>query len=464
MALSLYRPSTAVADDISECRSFQYFQTRTAQVMSGYFEVDFWNHLVLQVCHVEPAVHHALVALSSLYEAYELNGAELKEISTSEVEPHTRFGFQQYTIAVGLLTTENSTNQPSLQGVLISCILFVWIEFLQGNINIALKHLQGGLHILAGLQQRSNTLKVDAALPRLLRRLHTQARFHGSPNSDFNTNMSEEYVNLGHPVLTTFSAISEAREAMDAMLDSIHRFLRRMYNFDFVVSTIKHHPYPDPLSLESTVQNHLENLEKWQAALESNSFLLRNPPDSILIASITILELQITSVDIMLKTLLARSEMIYDQYMPSFLHIISLASRLVPITPCGRLPTLSFDIGVITPLFLVALKCRHLSIRQRALELLKQAPSREGIWHRDSCVEFVEWKILMEEQRRGPVPLPLPLPESARIHSERSRQVLVDGKRMTVVRFKRGCAMDRMGEIEFEEEVTTLSDRMGEVL
>ena len=436
---------------------------RIAPTISSYFETEFWDSLLLQASHVEPAVSHALVALSSLYEGHELNRTHPGPINTSAAEFNARFALEQYTKAIGLLTSNNSTNQPSWQGILISCILFVWIEFLQGNADTALYHLRGGIQVLRDLQQRSSIPNIDPSLLRLFRRLHTQASLHGSPTSDFNSTVSEEHVNLGYQVPQTFSSIFEARESMDTTLHFIFCFMRRMYSHEFVASTMIRHPFPDPNSLEATVQHHLNNLQRWQIAFQRIPFLTADPPEGNQAAGITLLQLQHVAVTVMLKSLLERSEMAYDQYKPDFKLMVSLAESLINNSQHGGLLVLSLDNGVILPLFMVALKCRYLDIRKRAITLLKQAPEREGICQRDSCVEFAEWKMQMEERRRGVLPETEPLPEMARITSERGREAIIEGKLVTMVRFKRGLA-DRIGENEFEEEITTLGVKWGELL
>jgi Fungal specific transcription factor domain len=462
-ALSLYRPSLDVSEDTGERQSFQYFRFRIAPAISSYFETKFWDSLLLQASHVEPAVRHALIALSSLHKGYELNRTNLGNINTSEAEFQARFALQQYTKAIGLLTPNNTSNQSSLQSILISCILFVWIEFLQGNLDTALYHLRGGLQVLRGLQQRSSIPNIDSSLPRLFRRLHTQASLHGSPTSDFNSTVSEEHINLGYHVPQNFSSIFEARESMDTSLHFIFRFMRRMYNHEFVASTMKRHPFPDPNSIEATVQHYLNNLRTWQTAFQRIPSLIADPPNGNQAAGITLLQLQHVTVTIMLNSLLETSEMAFDQYRPDFERMVSLAERLINNSQYGGLLVLSLDNGVILPLFMVALKCRYLGIRKRAIALLKQAPDREGICHRDSCIEFAEWKVQIEERRRGVLPETEPLPEMARIYNESAREVVMEGKLVTIVRFKRGL-MDRIGENEFEEEITTLGAKLGELI
>jgi hypothetical protein len=462
-SLSLYSPSLDIPDDVNERRSFFYFRSRTVPDISGCFESEFWDGLIPQVSQAEPAVRHALLALSSLYEAYEFNGKPHRDLNCNLAERLTRFALHQYTKAVGLLADRLSTDQPSFQAILISCLIFVWIEFLQHNLDTALRHLQSGLQILKDLQQSSDQPRIDASLPRLFTRLHTQARLHGSPTSNFNSSTSEKHLKVLNIVPCAFSSILEARNCLDAELDSIYRFMRRMYKPEFVSATIKNHPFPDPLSLEAIVHHHLQNLCLWQTAFQNSPSVSSQPPDAKHAAGIDLLQIQHASVSIMLKTLLEVSEMVFDQLTSKFERILTLAERLIQNTRSRGILVLSFDIGVLAPLFLVALKCREPIIRRKAIALLKRAPEREGIWYRDSVVEFAELKFEMEERGRGSLAKTSPLPVSARMHSEHFREVVVDGKRVTVLRFKRGPA-DRTLDGGFEEEITTLTPAMGELL
>ncbi len=155
--------------------------------------------------------------------------------------------------------------------------------------------------------------------------------------------------------------------------------------------------------------------------------------------------------------------MVFDDFTSEFGRILSLAGSLIHNTQSKGGLGLSFDVGVIAPLSMVALKCRVPKICRRATALLKLAPDREGMWHRSSVVEHAEWKVETEERGHGALLETSPLPDSARIHSEQSREAVIEGKRVTILRFKRGPT-DRSGDREFEEQITGLSAAMGELI
>ena len=150
--------------------------------------------------------------------------------------------------------------------------------------------------------------------------------------------------------------------------------------------------------------------------------------------------------------------MVFDAYDGDYALMLSHAKSLTRSTQRG-LVVLFLDTGVIAPLFYIVLKCRDLEIRRAAIALLKQAPAREGMWLRDCVVQYAEWKVAMEEQGRGGLLDTDTLPESARIYGETAREAVVEGKRVTVLCFRRGRA-DEGSEGGIEESITDLSLRM----
>jgi hypothetical protein len=54
-----------------DLRSFDFFRSRTASVLSGYFDSHFWGGLLLQACHSDLTIRYAMMAVSSTHEQYE---------------------------------------------------------------------------------------------------------------------------------------------------------------------------------------------------------------------------------------------------------------------------------------------------------------------------------------------------------------------------------------------------------
>lgn len=171
------------SEDSDQLRSFEYFQSRVKDI-AGYFESDFWSRLVLQISHTENAVLYALLALSSVYEMqeYRQNGHSNSDCCSDRAR--NQIALQQYNKAICILSKKLSENQMPLTVTLVTCILFVRLEFLRNDYEAGLKHLFSGLKILQYAHSASPVeFEIERVISPLFERLKTQVAFHGAPES-----------------------------------------------------------------------------------------------------------------------------------------------------------------------------------------------------------------------------------------------------------------------------------------
>ena len=113
--------------------------------ISGFFESDdFWKVVALRVSHDAPAVKHALLAVSALHEAAERSGKADKLGGLED-----GFAVMEYNKAIRCLVElkdQDSMTGPAVS--LVTCVLFVCLEFMRGNISAAQKHIRSGSAIL----------------------------------------------------------------------------------------------------------------------------------------------------------------------------------------------------------------------------------------------------------------------------------------------------------------------------
>ncbi|KAF9740144.1 hypothetical protein PMIN06_003765 [Paraphaeosphaeria minitans] len=137
-------PTRSLSPDAMENRSFLYFQTHTLPKWTEFFDSDLWSQKIMQLSHVEPAIKHGILALSTMHERFE---------STSPVftSKSNDFAFVQYMQAVkhsNELLRAHSQGRVDVEKVLIACIIFTCYENLAGNYRAANMHLRNGLLIL----------------------------------------------------------------------------------------------------------------------------------------------------------------------------------------------------------------------------------------------------------------------------------------------------------------------------
>ncbi|TVY51006.1 Beauvericin cluster-specific repressor BEA4 [Lachnellula cervina] len=417
-SVTTYVPCLDLQASWPERRSFHYFRSRNLSSMPGNFEPYLWDNLVLQFCHVYPAVQQSLIALGAIYEEHERRGTAL---TTST--PADENVLKQYNVAVkGLVDYLSSTNQDP-RVALISCLMFVWIEFLQRNLDAGFRHLNSGLKILQNLRgsqipgkishvNDENKEDIYGALNRSFTRLRVQAAMHGSTSAGLTTSSTRVLEAVGL-IPRSFLNIYEARICLDNEYNAIFGYMRTLRDGD----RYSRYESMNEATIDSVRVAHLQRLEQWKQATEAMMASSLQPHDQTLKSGFMYLELYYTFITIALKTLLG-GEMCFDKHVVEFERIATLCESLIHDHRHCKPPPLSFDMGVIPPLFFLILKCRLQPLRQKAMALLRLAPEQEGMFPRDSALKFCEWKVATEETGRGDLPFDKLLPESARIYQE----------------------------------------------
>lgn len=92
-------------------------------------------------------------------------------------------------------------------------------------------------------------------------------------------------------------------------------------------------------------------------------------------------------------------ESVWDAHTEGFRSIVELAEAEIGTTMRSCL-TFSFEMELVIPLYLTALKCRDHVVRRRALALLSASPRREGFWDSRLAAKLAERVVEMEETRR----------------------------------------------------------------
>jgi hypothetical protein len=116
-----------------EQRAFHFFRAHTYSGLAPLFQSDFWEGIILQACHHEPAIRHSVIALGALHQRF-LCGDRGKDVywpTYSETIVDT-FALQQYTKA--LRFSIHSTESRTGDSTLMACILFVYFEVLYVSI------------------------------------------------------------------------------------------------------------------------------------------------------------------------------------------------------------------------------------------------------------------------------------------------------------------------------------------
>jgi hypothetical protein len=255
----------------------------------------------------------------------------------------------------------------------------------------------------------------------------------------------------------TFTSISEASDSFLALV--YFMFHLQQVAQDFFDPTRERSPYSSPeglviMFLTAQEQNRVQ-LDLWIAAL--NSFLKNSSSNMSMrdLRASVLLKMHHLFITIMLGASGANDEVKFDTYITEFRQMIKLTeSLLVPSTPkeqAGQKPSYMFDTNLIPPLYMAATRCRDPKLRRRALDLLWNLKSKEGIWDSNVAAAIGKWVMEKEEEGLETIDDPHSVPVSARISL--FGKGIVCGERSVLVKYRQGPAVP--GEVKTEEECLT---------
>ncbi|KAJ5373800.1 hypothetical protein N7517_005806 [Penicillium concentricum] len=456
-ALSTYCTPVPVGDlSHEEQLCFDWLIKRTAKKFSGLFPSDFWESLIFQASAQEPAVCHAVIALSSTHRFQQQYAAVLNKYDEE------CFTLRQYNKAIQHLRTNVTNNSYSLRVALITCMLFITLEYMRGQYQMAGAHLQYGMKLLSDISAPSPpSSMVPTTLP---------------PEEDFAYNaLVDVYVRLGiqsamfghvpshlyivtkDPLSTslpyTFSSLLEARRTLDDLLNRVH-CLKKQY--------LDHHASQTPTSQQqmlNTQSRILADLSLWGktykvsiARLEVNKISGKHHIGYLLLR--VHYEMAAIMASVCLSPEGSESEMIFDSYTENFIRIMSsfldiwriwtatvfveedllklanapedlkaifqnfktmsdmntileasllellekssILNQYLKAPDCGR-NGFTVEMGYIPPIYYTALKCRVPRLRRQAVRALRAAPHREGLWNGSLLADVLEEIIRVEE-------------------------------------------------------------------
>lgn len=385
-----------------EKRAIYFFQNVTAQAISGGFDAAFWRVTVLQISQTEPAVRHAVLAVSSLHEGLRA-GAVTSLWDGLLSQPSQSFALQQYNKAISRLLAQMSNPLTKPLASLLTCVLFVCIEYMQGKDNEALIHLEQGRKLLTRLDQQSNDPEMQCIIrnivPLYTRLSLTSFLFGGSPV------LIPDSLKLNSDIPDTF-------ETMDNMRHCMHDFMEQAFRFTQSARPAKNSSDSVPGEtirlLEVEQQRLLSRLAKLNVAFSLFRASTSKPGPEV---ALLVLQMYLHAQRIWISTALSSTEVVYDEYLSSFTAIIPLAAayldlemstqqhatapaqRIIPpqytpqFNPVSEQVSIActsnftFDTHIIPLLYYVATKCRHPLIRRSALQLLNRNPARrENLW------------------------------------------------------------------------------------
>ncbi|KIM98213.1 hypothetical protein OIDMADRAFT_181705 [Oidiodendron maius Zn] len=388
-------PSGSVSCDAVEGNYFRVFREQLAFDLRGDSETPLWSRLIPQQCSHEPAIKHAVLALSALYKS-----ALSCDTHTVRLhDEHFKFALVQQSQAIKLLREALASGRSHVRLALITSLLFGCLESFYGNWETATQQVNSGLNILRHMREdttgqvATGIVDIDLEVGLTLGRLKLQilAFFALNPmcDSPFNNSNDEE---MWEEVPDRFSNFDEAFMSGAALGSSALRHSRTSARFRAVEV---------PIDLIAQQQCRLtRRVDQWNKAYEPVFLEACENTTSHAYNGALQLRICIWKCEIMIATSISDTEGVFDDFTPQFQRITYFARHILQRDRQVRQLCVlrgQYGRGLIMALFYTATRCRDSFVRREAIAILREWPCTNGVWHSLQAAKVAEWVVCLEE-------------------------------------------------------------------
>ncbi|PWY88209.1 C6 zinc finger domain protein [Aspergillus heteromorphus CBS 117.55] len=384
-----------------ERRAFAYYFQQAAPFVGGELDVDFWRTTIPQVCRSEPAVWDAIISISALFESPEpcpdLVLSRRRDVQHTLNQNH-RDAMGWYSRSVSAVRRRIERGDVDIFVGLISCVLFICIEALQGGSDEAVRLYAQGVHLIFALRAQIAAGAVSATKAFLLEDIIVPVfvRLGEIAMSDPANLLVALLPTTQRTSTQEFPSLRAAREAIVLLLADVQLLER---NYEEHLTETNSFDVPDELLTRQTLLS--ERILNWHTAFTNliNSLRSKDVLSPQQISSSTLLSACHKTLFIQLSICLSPFQTTPDAYEPLFQTIVD-ESRMV-LDGSGRSdgtqPPFTYDISVGLPLWFTSLRCREPTLRRAALALLRRAPQILGFYKSADGVMFAEGVMMLEE-------------------------------------------------------------------
>ena len=383
--------------DVLEKRYFQFFRQRTVSRTNDLVDSRFWDRVVLQACHNEPAVKHAVLALSSLHQLHGLP-------PDSEAARHYSFyADQQYQKALRASQILVASAEPQdADLVLITCIVFICYEGFRGGYRACKVHIDAGRSIVAQNRHRlrhASRRNDLAEIEQALARLDVHAVTFSDSSSPYTYSLIDFYNTAPNLQPGPFSNISEARASF---VDLLRWVLLVCTHIDFTASSARsrshqHFDLEDPAQFAYYQAGRARSgaqMRLWHRHFEDLVQRTQGEP-ALLVTNLKIWYAAAMALD---KARFG-PETRWDAVQGHFEQIVELCEKLAgELSSSEDDSSFSLEFGYVMPAFLTATRCRDPVIRRRALKILWASPRQEGMWGSTGAAAIAQRWVEVEEE------------------------------------------------------------------
>lgn len=364
-----------------ERRAFAYYFDFAAESIGGGLDLEFWRTVVPQVCRHEPAVWDAIISIGALFECSQKGpNLFLRQADARHFDQKHQDVLAWYARAVTAVRRRIETGCMDAFVGLISCMLFICVEALQGDAGGAMQLFAQGVRLIFALRPQiaAGTIPAskaelldDTIIPIFLRLAAGALALDGLPiHILLEDNGAREQA---------FETLRSARKAIVSLAVEIPMFEAKC--IDHLRQSDGSALPPELIAQRSILESKLRS---WHTAFVAMAYAScgKKIASREEIGTSALLSSYHEMVYIMLGTCTSLNLTNFDAFMPNFQMIVeqSAIALRASVRPDGTQPPFTFELSVGLPLWFTSLRCRDPHIRRLSLTLLRQAPPVQGFY------------------------------------------------------------------------------------
>ncbi|KAF2669050.1 hypothetical protein BT63DRAFT_455026 [Microthyrium microscopicum] len=383
-------------------RALEFFHVQAAPIFSGYFYGKFWKQAIFHFGINDPALRTAMITLSSIFE----NECIIAKADSGR-ELDRSFALESHNQAIRHLMAYLEDPETNVLVALMTCILFVCIDFVRHDVMAARKNIRGGLQLLDAIRKNPK-LFPSSELELLEDVIVPTITWLNMGFSIFGT----EVFSVSH-LSTIPDNLKPARQPAVNMEQSISQFVEIAGIYITFSRTHIHTRYLPERPQECLVEQLriIVDLDQWRleydALVASTNSSLANFPGGCSPIGVGLVHAAWYALRIWTEVSIMPSELLWDTYRSDFAHMLDLVANTISDRqrfPDAASKSFAFEMPIIPILHMVALKCRWPLLRRRAIDLLCTCPEREAMFQarysRILCQHIM--KIEEENLPKGP--------------------------------------------------------------
>lgn len=336
--------------------------------MSAWVVEQFWKYQLPQVGHTEPAVRHALIAVSTTHEAMELFCAAAIQDPGLSFRPEDierkNYAYHHYNVAVSNLAKVLTSSTDSEIVALMTGSLFVINKFMWGDFATAVLHMHNEIEIFDSWSKRVGIGIVEGSLEHNVSTLVQRQCFKSDAIDDLYARLSlQEDSFLEFADLTTagLALLSLSKEGL--RLIRVHWLLVSSYDDQQILA-----------DFQTELGSHRLLLSKWLAAFETLVAYKQGWATVDEDKEIDIFNLMYLSAHIWLYAGMASQSSVEAEPTELFANFLDRSEALHRRWHCvcnfKVSQAVTCDSGVIPPLIYIAAMCSDGNLRARASALI----------------------------------------------------------------------------------------------